>query len=101
MAKRVVDVLEVVQVDQQQCHLFTRTTGTCQRLAHALAQEIAIGQAGQLVVVGQIADALFGPFLGPDLPPDATVAYEPIFTVDNRYTACTHPDLAVRAASLV
>ena len=47
VAERVVDFLEVVEVDEQHRHLRVQALAVRGRLAHAVDQQQAVGQAGQ------------------------------------------------------
>lgn len=58
VAQSVVEVLELVQVEQQQRAVPVVLAAVGQCRLHALAQQVAIGQAGQRVVVGQPVDGL-------------------------------------------
>ena len=54
----VVDDLEIVQVQQQQSPVFFICTAGVQRRLDALAQQVAVGQTGQRVEVGQLVNRL-------------------------------------------
>ena len=56
VAQGVVQRLEVVQVDEQQCPALLAPLGCGQGLVHAVHQQHAVGQAGQCVVEGQALD---------------------------------------------
>ena len=62
MAQRIVDVLEVVKVQKQQgaAQVLPGEQGTL--LAQAVHEQGAVGQVGQRVVVGQVADLRLGGF---------------------------------------
>ena len=60
VAEAVVDVLEVVQIDAQQRAAAAFTFGAGQRLLDALAQQQAVGQAGERVVVGEEVQLVLG-----------------------------------------
>ena len=60
MAEGVVDALEAVQVDQQHRQGLATLAGLAHRFLGALAQQEAVRQAGQAVVVRQQLDALVG-----------------------------------------
>jgi len=51
MPERIVDALEAVQIEEQQRHLFVVTRSQRYREIEAVQQQVAIGQAGQLVVI--------------------------------------------------
>ena len=60
MAEDVVDLLEAVEVERQQCERLAVATA-CQRcLMQAVLQQDAVGQFGQRIVIGQIRHALVG-----------------------------------------
>jgi hypothetical protein len=58
MAERIVDLLELVDVDHQQRHLALLRGGGGEPGGQILVQRIAIGEPGQGVVLGEIADSL-------------------------------------------
>ena len=60
VAERVVDDLEAVQVDQQQRALVAQAARVFERALGAPDQLAAVGQAGQRVEVGQVADLVLG-----------------------------------------
>ncbi len=60
MTERVVDHLEVVQIEKQQPHPGMRPPRLRQRMLKAVAQQHAVRQAGQRVVVRQVFDARLG-----------------------------------------
>src|SRR5471032_1184365 len=60
MAQVVVDVLEAVQVHEQHGQLVLVGLGQGDALRQLLEEQRAVRQAGQHVVVGQVADALLG-----------------------------------------
>ena len=59
VAKRVVHMLEMVQIDEQQAQRNLSAFGHAQIVLNPVLQQGAIGQAGERVVVGQGADAGF------------------------------------------
>ena len=59
VAHAVVDELEAVEVDQHDPHRLAAALGRGDRLAEAVLQQAAVGQAGQHVVLGDVVDALF------------------------------------------
>ena len=73
VAEAVVDVLEVVQVEEQHRHARTLAARAHDRPRQALGQQRAVGQVGEGVVVGEVAQLLFdAPALG-DVGPDHDV----------------------------
>ena len=61
VAERIVDVLEVVEIDQQQGHRLRASARLGDGVLQAVVQQDPIGQAGQRVVVRHVMDLLFGP----------------------------------------
>ena len=59
VAEGVVERLEVVQVDEQQCAISSAAGAGRQRLLQPVEQQPAVGQAGQRVVEGQRLDLVF------------------------------------------
>ena len=53
MSQRVVDVLEVIEVEEQQGHFLVVPVGAGQHAGQMLQQKRPVGQAGQNVVVHQ------------------------------------------------
>ena len=51
VAERIVDRLETVETEHQQRHLFGATPGVQQNIVHLLAQQIAVRQPGQTVML--------------------------------------------------
>ena len=67
---RVVDCLEIVEIEIEQGHL-ARAAGRGQRRAQFAVKAIAVGKPGELVEMGHVLDLLFDhPRLG-HVPPDA------------------------------
>lgn len=62
VAQRVVDVLEVVEVEEQQGAAKVVAPEQGDLLAQAVHQQGAVGQVGQRVVVGQVANLCLGVF---------------------------------------
>jgi hypothetical protein len=60
MAEHVVDVLEAVEIDEQQTGLQTVDPFVVDGVLKAVAQQHAIGQAGQGIVLGVVADDALG-----------------------------------------
>ena len=58
VAEAVVDDLEAVQVQEHQRHGPTRALRARHRLAQAVAEQHAVGQAGEAVEIGQVAELL-------------------------------------------
>ena len=54
MAERIVDPLEMVQVDEDQRRLVAAQLAGAQRLREVLDDLVAVGQAGELVMVGEV-----------------------------------------------
>ncbi len=63
----VVDVLEMVEVEEHQCAAQVMAFEQGDLLAQAVHQQGAVGQVGQWVVVGQVADLRFGVFQQADV----------------------------------
>ena len=60
MAKRIIDRLEMVEAEHQHRHLFGVTAGAQQDVVHLLAQQIAVRQPGQPVMLGHASQPRFG-----------------------------------------
>src|SRR6516164_2370803 len=60
MAKRIIDVLEQVEINAEHRDALVATLTAFQRLLQALLVELAVGQIGQAVMMGHIGDAGFG-----------------------------------------
>ena len=60
MAERVVDILEAIEVDQQQRRVVAQAARVVERALGAPDQLAPVGQAGQGVEIGQVADAVLG-----------------------------------------
>ena len=54
MAQRIVDLLEVVEINQEQGGLRSRAAGALHGVGEPVLKEPAIGQAGQLVMQGEM-----------------------------------------------
>ena len=67
MAERVVDVLEPVQVEEQHRDAVVLAACTHDRAREPLREQGAVGQVGQRVVVGEVAQFLLGAFLVGDV----------------------------------
>ena len=67
VAEAVVDVLEAIEIDEQHRQRGAAVAGLLDGLGGLLAQQHAVGQAGQQVVVGQQLDALIGFALAGDV----------------------------------
>ncbi len=75
MAEGVVDGLEVIQIDEQQGADQIVATRLAKGVGQGFVQLAAVGQAGQLVVIGEILDASLGLLaLGDILEADDEVA---------------------------
>ena len=59
VAKLVVDMLEMVQVHETQCHPASGALGTAQGNLAAVLQQHAVGQAGERIVQGHVRHVLF------------------------------------------
>ena len=59
MAQAVIEQFEAVEVDMQQREAATALAHPLVSFAQPFAKQRAVGQAGQLVVVGEVAHALF------------------------------------------
>jgi hypothetical protein len=74
VAQGVVDLLESIQIDQQQCHLLALFRPTVlQGLPEPLVEPTSVGQIGQQVVVGLVPDLSFGTLALGDIHHDAVV----------------------------
>src|SRR3546814_12273116 len=58
MAKRIVDVLEAIQVEKQDGHAAVLTARTHDGMSQPLGQQGPIGEAGEVVVIGEVAQLL-------------------------------------------
>ena len=72
VSERIVDDLEVVEVEAQHCHGFTATYAGF-RHSHFFGKQRAIGQIGQGIVAGQVVNAC----LGPPLLGDVLMGFDP------------------------
>ena len=68
---RVVDVLEAVEVEEQHRHPPRAASRADDRVADALAQQGTVGQAGEGVVIGEVAQLLLGALAVGDVGSDA------------------------------
>ena len=84
MAKRVVDVLEPVEVDQEQGAALLPPRRIAQRLVERLAHQRAVGQAGERIEPRQAADLLFGPALFGEVGADPAEPQEAPARVEHR-----------------
>ncbi|MNM88663.1 hypothetical protein D3C81_1008850 [compost metagenome] len=71
MAEAVVDPLEVVDIHQQQAQ--RSLAAAVQALAEGVDEEVAVGQAGEIVAVGELLDVLLGQLAARDVFVDADV----------------------------
>ena len=60
MAEAVVEQLEAVQVDMHQSDAAAALAGALAGIVQTLLEQAAVGQAGQIIVVRQVAQALLG-----------------------------------------
>ncbi len=60
VAQRVVDRLEIVEPEHQHRDLLRAAPGVQQHLVHVLAQQVAVRQAGQAVVLGHEGEPRLG-----------------------------------------
>ncbi len=60
VAEGVVDQLEVIEVDVQQCDLRAGAPGAGERQLELLREQRAVGQPGERVVIGEVGDLLLG-----------------------------------------
>jgi hypothetical protein len=102
VAVGVVDRLEVIEVDEQQRAVVAMAAAVCQALAQAVEQEAAIGQVGERVDEGEVADRLLGFLAFGDVDDDAVQPLRLAVAVDDvprsltqasahRATACGIP----------
>jgi hypothetical protein len=68
MPERVVDFLEVVQVDEQQAHVLVVSSSQSDRQIEVVQQRVTVGQARQLIVVRKTLRLLHGLRQGYCLP---------------------------------
>ena len=59
VAERVVDVLEVVEVEEHDSHVAPGAAGQRERVLDAIAEEVPVGEPGQRIVKRQLAQLLF------------------------------------------
>ncbi len=96
VAKRVVDVLELVEIDQQHPDIAVRPARAAQRRLQPLPHQPAIGQPGQRVMIGHVPHALLGFLLLGDVLQHAEGAQDAI-AVDLHLAGLAHqPVVAVR-----
>ncbi len=110
VAQGVVDRLEVIQVQQHDGGHALFAAGQRQRLGDPVAEEFAVGQVGQRIVCGLVAEVVLGLLLRGDVHQDAGVVAGPAAFVlgDAEREPCrVHfavlaavPDLAVPSAGL-
>ena len=60
VSERIIDPLEVIEIEKNQRDFFAIALGGGQQLAKAVMQQTAIGQAGQGIEICQLANALLG-----------------------------------------
>src|SRR4029450_5367560 len=54
MAKCVIDLLEVIEIEQEECSLAAVFAATVERIVQHLAEESPVGEACQRIVIGQL-----------------------------------------------
>ena len=91
MPQRVVQILEVVQVNEQQGAACLIASADHQRLGQTVKQQAAVGQIGQRVIKRQANNVLFTLLLRSDIPPNAAVAGEATVTCKDWRTANGSP----------
>ena len=74
MAREFVDPFEIVQVDEDHAQAFPIVLGALHGLVEPVHQQAPVGQAGEGVVIGQVADALRAADPLRDIHRDAVVA---------------------------
>jgi len=94
MTERVVDDLEAVQVDQQQAHLMAQAPRVLERTFGAPHQLAPVGQAGERIEVGQMADLVLGQAPVGHVLDDAGVADQVAVLVELRLGLGVHDALA-------
>ena len=60
VTERVVDVLEIVEVDQEQAHARAGLFGLGERRFETVLKEVAVRKTGEGIVIGRAPDFLFG-----------------------------------------
>ena len=83
----VVDELHVVEVQVQHRHTDAPPLGSSQRRCQQLLEQCAVGQAGQLVVVGQESDFVLEPLLTSDVPDERREQRDDVGVDDRRDAA--------------
>ncbi len=61
MAERVVDLFELIEIDEQQGRQLAGLVGQLQQALNFVAEIDPVGEGGQVVIAGQMADPGFGP----------------------------------------
>ena len=84
MAKRVVDVLEPIEIDQEQGAALLPDGGIAQRFVERLAHHRAVGQAGQRIEPREAGDLLLRPALLGQVGADPAEAHEAAIVVEHR-----------------
>ncbi len=84
MSPCIVEYLEVVQVEEKQCATAIGAVGGSVGLLQAIRQQDAIGQAGQLVIVGQLVDSVVGQFARSHVGVRANVVADTAVPVNDR-----------------
>ena len=70
MPQRVVDTLESIKVHKQNCEHFVFALGDRDCSFEALAEQLAVGKLGELVVVGEVINLCFCAFAFSDVAND-------------------------------
>ena len=60
MTQRVIDLLEPVQIDKHHRQMAVVALGQADRVLQMVSEQVAIGQTGQRIKIGEILDAFFG-----------------------------------------
>ncbi|KQW97190.1 hypothetical protein ASC94_10405 [Massilia sp. Root418] len=84
VAQRVVDLLELVQVHQQHRHQCLVALGRVQRLLQPVPQQVAVGQAGQRIVVDFVLEQRSALLQGRDIVDDADKVADLVLVVAHR-----------------
>ncbi len=100
MAERIVDVLEPIQVQEQHRHRAALAPRPHDRARQPFGQQRAVGQAGQRVVVGQVAQFLLGALLVGDVFQHHHMEAVPAVGIDDRVAAYVAEDFQAVLAPL-
>src|SRR5580692_7086556 len=60
LTEGIVDVLESFQIDDEQAELLAAGQTAAQLLGHAVQKQVAVGESGEGVVIGEILEAFLG-----------------------------------------